>query len=179
MPNDSPSVVAATQPVLTGLPPVHDRRARLLILGSFPGVASLQAVQYYAHPRNLFWPALSAVTGEPLATLPYDRRLVRVRAHGIAIWDVIGQCFRRGSLDGAIRDPVGQDFDGFLAQLPRLQAVAFNGGLAARAEPWFRSRGYRTYRLPSTSPAHASMPAARKLDAWQILARELPSIPRR
>ena len=173
MPRESPPVVAKTQPVLTGLPPVHDPRARLLILGSFPGVASLQAHEYYAHPRNLFWPMLSALTGENLAALPYPQRLQRVRAHRIAIWDVIGQCFRRGSLDGAIREPVGQDFAAFLAQVPNLQAVAFNGGLAARGAPWFESRGYRTYCLPSTSPAHASVPAARKLAAWQVLAAEL------
>ena len=173
MPAHSPPVVARTQPILIGLPPVHDRRARLLVLGSFPGVASLQARQYYAHPRNQVWPVLSALTGEDLVTLPYRQRLIRVRAHGIAIWDVIGECFRRGSLDGAIRDPVGQDFDAFLKQLPQLQAVAFNGSLAARGEPWFRSRGYRTWPLPSTSPAHAAMSAAQKLAAWQVLATEL------
>ncbi len=173
MPRATPSVVAKTQPVLCGLPPVHDARARLLILGSFPGVASLQAEQYYAHPRNLFWPTLATLLAEDLPALPYPQRLQRVRAHQIAIWDVIGQCFRQGSLDGAIREPVGQDFDGFLKQLPALQAVAFNGGLAARGEPWFRSRGYRTYRLPSTSPAYAALPAAQKLAAWRALLPEL------
>jgi len=174
----SPRGVATTQPqdsspVLIGLAPVHDHRARLLILGSFPGVASLQASQYYAHPRNLFWPMLAELTGEDLPALPYRQRLARVRQHGIAIWDVIGQCFRRGSLDGAIRKPVGQDFETFLAGLPALRAVAFNGGLAAKGEPWFRSRGYRTYRLPSTSPAHAAMSTERKRVAWQVLAGEL------
>ena len=178
MATQSRPVVATTQlpdpeSALTGLAPVHDRRARLLILGSFPGVASLQASQYYAHPRNLFWPVLSDLIGEDLPALAYRQRLVRVREHGIAIWDVIGQCFRRGSLDGAIREPVGQDFDRFLAKLPALQAVAFNGGLAAKGEPWFRSRGYRTYRLPSTSPAHASLSAERKLAAWRVLREEL------
>ena len=166
-------VAEVSAALLYGLPPIAGPDTRLLILGSFPGAASLQAGQYYAHPRNQFWPVLSALTGEDLVTLPYRQRLIRVRAHGIAIWDVIGECFRRGSLDGAIRDPVGQDFDAFLAQLPRLQAVAFNGGLAAKGEPWFRSRGYRTYRLPSTSPAHASLSAGQKLAAWRVLRDEL------
>lgn len=178
----SPPVVAPTQPgesdePLSGLAPVHDNRARLLILGSFPGVASLQAKQYYAHPRNRFWPFLGDLVDEDLMALPYSRRLIRVRHHRIAIWDVIGQCFRRGSLDGAIREPVGQDFEGFLATLPALNAVAFNGGLAARGEPWFRSRGYRTYRLPSTSPAYASLSDADKLAAWRALRPELTARP--
>lgn len=168
-----PASPPGSPPALTGLAPIHDRRARLLILGSFPGIASLQAGQYYAHPRNLFWPMLADLTGEDLAALTYRQRLVRVRHHGIAIWDVIGQCFRRGSLDGAIREPVGQDFETFLAGLPALKAVAFNGGLAAKGEPWFRSRGYRTYRLPSTSPAHAALSSDRKRDAWRVLKGEL------
>ena len=178
MTTQSRPVVAATQltepeNALTGLAPILDRRARLLILGSFPGVASLQAQQYYAHPRNLFWPVVADLIGEDLPALAYGQRLGRLREHGIAIWDVIGQCFRRGSLDGAIREPVGQDFDRFLAGLPALRAVAFNGGLAAKGEPWFRSRGYRTYRLPSTSPAHASLSAGQKLAAWRVLRQEL------
>lgn len=170
------NVAAKQQPApatQTGLPPVHDDKARLLILGSFPGLASLAAAQYYAHPRNLFWPALSAVIGEDLAALDYPRRLETVKAHGIAIWDVIDRCQRRGSLDGAIREASHQDFDRFVAGLPELGAVAFNGGRAARLEAWFRERGYRTYRLPSTSPAYAAVPAAEKLAAWQVLKTEL------
>lgn len=166
------SASAALLPTLAGLPPVHDRHARLLILGSFPGVASLTARQYYAHPRNLFWPALSSITGEDLVALDYESRLVRLRRHGIALWDIIGRCLRQGSLDGAIRDAVEQDFAAFIAQLPALQAVAFNGKLAATREPWFRQRGLRTYRLPSTSPAYAAVPRAAKLEAWGILTAE-------
>ena len=158
---------------LAGLPPVHDSGARLLILGSFPGVASLAASEYYAHPRNLFWPALSLLTGEDFTALRYRTRLARVRRHRIAIWDVIGRCTRRGSLDGAIRDAVEQDFAAFVAGLPELRAVAFNGALAATREPWFRDRGFRTYRLPSTSPAYAALSRDRKLAAWQVLAVEL------
>ncbi len=165
--------VGIDPPTLVGLPPVHDRRARVLILGSFPGVASLGAAQYYAHPRNLFWPALSAIVEEDLVALDYPTRLARVRQHRIALWDVIDRCVRPGSLDGSIRQSVDQDFDMFLTGLPALRAVAFNGRLAASREPWFRARGLRTYALPSTSPAHAGVPRDVKLRAWRQLAIEL------
>jgi hypoxanthine-DNA glycosylase len=92
------------QPQLQGLPPVLSRDVRVLILGSFPGAASLAAGQYYAHPRNHFWPLVAAVTGVPLPDMPYRRRLVALRASGIGLWDAIVACRRRGSLDGAIRD---------------------------------------------------------------------------
>ena len=90
-------------PTLQGLPPVLGRATRVLILGSFPGEASLIARQYYAHPRNHFWPLLEASIDAPLTALPYRERLRQLRANRIGLWDVIVACNRRGSLDGAIR----------------------------------------------------------------------------
>ena len=87
-----------------GLPPVIAPDARVLILGSFPSEASLAARQYYAHPRNHFWPILGEVLGEPRQALPYAERLARVKAHRVAIWDTIVECERSGSLDAAIRN---------------------------------------------------------------------------
>ncbi|MGE0313911.1 MAG: DNA-deoxyinosine glycosylase [Lautropia sp.] len=149
---------------------MHDRRARLLILGSFPGRASLRAQRYYAHPRNLFWPIVGALTGVALEDAPYERRLHVLTAHGIALWDVIARCDRPGSLDSAIRDAQHQTFEPLLAELPALQGVAFNGRLAASREPWFSARGLRTWVLPSTSPANAGVPVADKHAAWSVLA---------
>src|SRR5476649_454738 len=118
-------IVNPTQ--LTGLAPVLDRRTRILILGSFPGAASLAAQQYYAHPRNLLWPILSALTGEPLAQLPYEERLPRLLAHGFGLWDVLGACEREGSLDAAIRLPAANDFARLRELCPLLETVGFNG----------------------------------------------------
>lgn len=158
--------------LLRGLPPVVGPAPRLLILGSFPGQASLAQSRYYAHPRNQFWPILGTLLGEPLAALDDPLRLERLMARRIALWDVLGECRRRGSLDSAIRDARGNDLEALLDRLPRLGAVAFNGATAARALPWIESRGLAVYRLPSTSPAHAGLSLAQKLGRWRVLVDE-------
>jgi len=156
----------AAQP-LRGFAPVADRRARTLILGSFPSEASLQAGHYYAHPRNQFWPIVGEALGEPLAALPFDERYRRLRAHRIALWDVILACERPGSLDADIRQARANDFDALLRRASNLERVLFNGRTAARFEPSFATLGLRTAVLPSTSPAYAGMRYADKLAAWR------------
>jgi hypoxanthine-DNA glycosylase len=153
----------------TGLAPVIDTHTRILILGSFPGAASLAAAQYYAHPRNLLWPILSRLTGEDLVALPYAERLPRLLAHGFGLWDVLGACEREGSLDSAIRAPAANDFARLHERCPLLETVGFNGQASGKFAPQFAAAGYRTLVLPSTSPAYASMGFAQKLQAWQQL----------
>ena len=163
---------APAAPRRRGLPPVLAADARVLILGSFPSEASLAARQYYAHPRNHFWPILGAVLNEPLRDLPYRERVARVRAHRVAIWDTIVSCERAGSLDAAIRNAER----GEIARVRRiargLRAVCFNGGTAGRARSAWVEAGYATLMLPSTSPAY-TLPVAEKLAAWRELARWL------
>jgi hypoxanthine-DNA glycosylase len=154
---------------LTGLAPVLDQSTRILILGSFPGAASLAAGQYYAHPRNLLWPILAALTGEDLAALPYAQRLPRLLAHGFGLWDVLGACEREGSLDSAIRKPAANDFARLRALCPLLETVGFNGQTSGKFAPQFAAEGYRTLVLPSTSPAYASLTFAQKLEHWNML----------
>jgi hypoxanthine-DNA glycosylase len=155
-----------------GLPPVIAADARVLILGSFPSEASLAARQYYAHPRNHFWPVLGAVLGEPLAELPYADRLSRVRAHRIAIWDTIVACERAGSLDAAIRNAERGEIARIRRVARDLKAVCFNGNTAGRAQAAWAAAGYETLVLPSTSPAY-TRPFAQKLAAWCELRRFL------
>jgi hypoxanthine-DNA glycosylase len=154
---------------LTGLAPVIDIHTRILILGSFPGDASLKAQQYYAHPRNALWPILSALTGEDLKSLPYAQRLPRLLAHRIGLWDVLGACERKGSLDSAIRKPAANDFERLHRLCPELEVVGFNGQTSGKFAPQFAAQGYRTVVLPSTSPAHAAMPFEQKLACWRQL----------
>lgn len=154
-------------PRLRGFPPVIDRRVELLILGSFPSEASLAAGQYYAHPRNQFWRLLGAVLGEPLAELPYRRRLRRVLAHRVGIWDVIDACDRPGSLDASIRNPRVIEFVRLKRLAPGLRKVALNGGTAGRYAKRIAAAGYETIVLPSSSPAHASRSLEQKVRIWR------------
>jgi hypoxanthine-DNA glycosylase len=166
-------------PALEGLAPVLSRDVRVLILGSFPGDASLAAEQYYAHPRNHFWPLVAAVTGVPLPSLPYRRRLSALLATGIGLWDAIVACRRQGSLDGAIRDAKPGDVARVRRAAPALALVCFNGQTAARALPRWRDAGYATLALPSSSPAY-TRPFAEKLAAWQAIGEFLrPNAPKR
>ncbi|MFZ4165826.1 DNA-deoxyinosine glycosylase [Brevundimonas sp. NPDC058933] len=154
-----------------GFDPVVDDRTRVLILGSLPGDASLRAAQYYAHPRNAFWPLMSSLLDEALPALAYEERLHRLRAHGVGLWDVIASAERAGSLDAAIRSPEAADLRGLTAGLPELRAVAFNGGLAARTGRRILTDldGVALIDLPSSSPAHAR-PFEEKARLWSVLA---------
>jgi double-stranded uracil-DNA glycosylase len=152
---------------LTGLPPIIDRRTQILILGSFPGEASLAAQQYYGHPRNQFWPLLSAVLEEDLVALDYAQRVQRLLAHRIGLWDVIAACERSGSLDSAIRNPQHNDFSALKSTSPRLARICFNGKTAGKFEPRFAQAGFATLVLPSSSPANAQWSFTEKLAAWR------------
>lgn len=169
-------------PRICSFPPIEDARARVLILGSMPGKASLAAGQYYAHAHNLFWRILGELTGAGPA-LPYQARARALRICGIALWDVLASCAREGSLDSAIDDASASanDFNAFFRAHPHIVQVFFNG---AKAEASYRRKvlpelapglGPQRYaRLPSTSPANASMSHAYKRRVWkQALAPAL------
>lgn len=152
--------------------PVVDANTRLLILGSLPGEASLKAGQYYAHPQNGFWRLIGGVIDRPdLAGQPYEDRLDILKTRSIGLWDVIAEAERIGSLDTAIRLPRLADLKGLIAALPRLEAIAFNGGKAAREGA--RVLGPETgnlvrLTLPSSSPAMAR-PLDWKAEQWAVL----------
>ena len=158
--------------LLQGLPPVIGRGTKLVVLGSFPGVASLVAGEYYAHPRNHFWPILSALWGLDLRALPYARRLEEVRERGLGVWDVYAACQREGSLDSAIRAPEFNDLASLQRLAPGLRGVAHNGGESARGMARTRQLGLPVWRLPSTSPANASWSFERKHAAWRAVFLE-------
>jgi double-stranded uracil-DNA glycosylase len=153
--------------LLTGFPPVLDPQIRILILGSFPGVASLAAQQYYAHPRNQFWRLLSAVLDEDLVDLAYTQRLQRLLANRIGLWDVIDVCEREGSLDTAIRRAQANDFAVLKRQCPALERICFNGKASGKFEPQFAAAGFQTVILPSSSPANAQLSFEQKLAQWK------------
>ncbi|WP_233880776.1 DNA-deoxyinosine glycosylase [Paraburkholderia flagellata] len=152
--------------------PVVDGHTRVLILGSLPGEASLAHQQYYAHKQNKFWHLVGEVIGEGLVAMEYEARLQTLRAHRVGLWDVVAQARREGSLDGDIRDHEGNDLVALIERLPALEAIAFNGGTAARIGERIlgaHARAVTILRLPSSSPAYASMSFAAKLVQWRAL----------
>jgi len=157
--------------------PIADRDAEILILGSMPGPRSLVAGEYYAHPQNAFWRiAAELLRFDPAS--PYAKRVRALRAARIAVWDVLHSCVREGALDTRIESDsqIPNDFREFFRVHRRITHVFFNG---AKAEACFRrhavpelERDSLTYvRLPSTSPANASLSFARKLSAWRVILR--------
>lgn len=156
-----------------GLPPVARADARLFILGSLPGDASLAARQYYAHPRNQFWRLVGGAIGEDLQSLAYQARLQRLMERRIGLWDVVAHAERRGSLDQAIRAPGHNPLADYFAGFPELRAVGLNGSTAAAAgRRLLGESGLTLIGLPSSSPAN-TRPFDEKAEAWHALGRFL------
>jgi double-stranded uracil-DNA glycosylase len=174
-----PSRCAEHVPVVHSFAPIADVSARVLILGSMPGVESLRARQYYAHPRNVFWRIMGDLVGAS-PDMPYAARTRQLKKSGIAVWDVLAACAREGSLDAAIdeRSIIANDLVSFLAQRPRIRHVFFNGATAQRCfrvhvQPALEAGALKLARLPSTSPAHAARSYADKLQAWRVILKPL------
>lgn len=146
--------------------PVFTPEARVMIVGSMPSVKSLADAQYYAHPRNAFWPILFDVF-EEVPTDDYEAKKALIRENGLALWDVARSCEREGSLDSAMRDIAANDFTALYARCPHIHTVLCNGGTA---HTLFVKSGFagtrRVIRMPSTSPAY-TMPYRNKLDVWK------------
>jgi double-stranded uracil-DNA glycosylase len=142
-----------------------------------PGEASLRAVQYYAHPQNVFWPIMGELFGVG-PSLPYQERLALLHSIDVALWDSLRLCVRPGSLDASITDEFANDFQGFFDKHPNITHVFFNGGKAERA---FRRHTLPTLtgdkhiftRLPSTSPAYAAMTLEDKVQAGCVVRKVL------
>ena len=157
--------------VSQGFPPIARADARVLILGSLPGEASIRAQEYYAHPRNAFWTLMKSITG---ADGDYAARCEALKAQGIAVWDVLSSSVRPGSLDADIElaTALPNDFERFFAEHKDIRLVCFNGRKAEAmfrrfVRPEFLPETLKTALLPSTSPAHASRTLAEKLETWR------------
>ena len=166
---------------VSGFPPIADKNAIILVLGSMPSIKSLQAHQYYAHPRNSFWFIMSALFADNRVT-DYEEKKALLLNNRIALWDVLKSCQRKGSLDSSITNSTIEvnDFNSFFATHKSIKAVYFNG---ARAEQEYRrhvipalAKKFSTLeytRLPSTSPAMASLSREQKLQQWRVIKQYL------
>ena len=160
---------------ITGFPPIVYKNARVLILGSMPSASSLNKQQYYGHPRNTFWLIMQEILTLDKG-IDYQQRKQMLKQKGVAVWDVLKSCSREGSLDADIEWASIQinNFISFFLAYPLIENVFFNGGMAEKIYNKYvlpEMEGQFSYlqyqRLPSTSPAYASMRQADKIAAWQ------------
>lgn len=156
--------------------PIIDFNSRVLILGSMPGVKSLEFQEYYAHPQNHFWRIIFALVNTPFE-YDYDRRLAFLQSRAIALWDVLESCQRAGSSDSDITDEKVNDFNTLFSTFPSIEAVFFNG---IKSFEVFRKRvglnvlEERFYKkLPSTSPANNTVKFEEKFKEWSIILKYL------
>jgi double-stranded uracil-DNA glycosylase len=162
-----------------GIPPSIGSRLNVLILGSFPGVRSLTAQEYYANPLNRFWRAVAPASGAS-AQAPYAERIAALHRLGVGLWDVLERCERRGSLDQAIvaGSEVPNDLGRVVSAHPELRAILLNGGSAATLmhrcvvprDLWVDT-GVTVVTLPSTSPAHAALRPEAVIATWDAALR--------
>lgn len=160
---------------LRSFPPAAAKGVRVLVLGSMPGVESLRQQQYYAHPRNVFWPIMGTLFGFSPA-LPYKKRLEELNRAGVALWDSLAGCERSGSLDSNIREPVPNDIPGLLKQYPEIHAVFCNGTASYQFLKkyhglLFERSDLAIRQLPSTSPAAAVYSFEQKLKCWTAVKK--------
>lgn len=158
-------------PRIKSFPPVSAPDSKLLILGSMPGEASLAVNEYYAHPRNQFWPIITDILKRD-RILSYPEKTGLLKENQIALWDVLEACQRKGSLDSNIQDETPNDFITFFAGHPKIKTICFNGGKAQSSfKKWVMpaladNDAYKFVLLPSTSPANASYNFEQKRHLW-------------
>lgn len=154
---------------ISSFPPFIDNQSEILILGSIPGVKSLEKQQYYAHPQNKFWKIIFELLNEKF-TEDYSERLNIVKKHHIAIWDVIDSCERKGSLDSEIKNEEANQIGELLEQYPKVQAIFCNGGKSYKNLQKILGKNYKLpiYLLPSTSPLH-TVSFEKKLEEWKVI----------
>lgn len=151
-----------------------NKESRILILGSMPGVKSLMAQEYYAHPQNRFWKIMSILCEDNLVGIPYPEKLSLLLKNKIALWDVIANCSREGSLDSAIENEKPNDIRALLKKYPNIRLIGLNGMKAYSAfNKYFKdiavSDKYEIYKLPSTSPANAKFQIPQLILEWENL----------
>ena len=160
---------------ISSFPPIIDKESKILILGSIPGVKSLEMKQYYAHPQNKFWKIIFELFNEKFTT-DYVERIKILEKHQIALWDIIETCERKGSLDSEIRNEEANKIGELLQNFPNIKAIFCNGQKSYKNLQKILLKEFHLpiIALPSTSPAHASLRYEEKLLSWQKIKNYLP-----
>ena len=165
--------MAAPQKIIHPIPPLYDKDSRVLILGSFPSVKSREAMFFYGHPQNRFWPLMARLFGEDVPANIEEKKDLALR-HNIALWDSIHSCTIVGSSDSSVRDVVPNDISGILKG-SRVEAIFCNGALSHRmyTRYIFPTTGIEAVALPSTSPANAAFGMDRLAERWSVIEEHL------
>ena len=153
--------------------PIADEDSRILILGSMPGIKSLEQQEYYAHPQNRFWRLLALLLQEEVPQ-DYAAKQALLHKHHVALWDTLGYCERDGSLDSNIKNEAPNAVVELAGELPHLQAVVCNGGAAFKK--YFAKKmpeRVQVFYLPSTSPANARLRLENLAEHWQVILQFL------
>ncbi len=159
---------------ISSFPPIINENSKILILGSIPGVKSLEMQQYYAHPQNKFWKIICEIFNEEFTT-NYQQRIEILEKHHIALWDVIDTCERKGSLDSEIRNEEANKIEELLQNFPNIKAIFCNGQKSHKNLQKILGKKFRLpiIVLPSTSPAYAGLSYFDKLNLWYIILEKL------
>ena len=159
---------------ISSFPPIINKDSEILILGSIPGIRSLEMQQYYAHPQNKFWKIICEIFNEEFTT-NYQQRIKILEKHHIALWDVIDTCERKGSLDSEIRNEEANKIEELLRNFPNIKAIFCNGQKSHKNLQKILGKKFRLpiIVLPSTSPAYAGLSYFDKLKLWYIILEKL------
>lgn len=155
--------------ILQSFPPLANSQTKILVIGTMPGIASLEAAQYYAHPRNAFWKIIAQVFNHGAAFQSYQEKINCALAHGIGLWDNLQNCIREGSLDSNIKNAVPNDFETLL-QKYNIMKLLFNGQKSFEFFKRYHGKLLETTAyevMPSTSPANATLSFEKKLAVWK------------
>ena len=154
---------------ISSFAPIISTTSKILILGSVPGVKSLEMQQYYAHPQNQFWKIVFELLGEDFSK-DYETRIETIRKNNIALWDVIDTCEREGSLDTKIRNEEHNDITKILNDHPSISVIFCNGQKSFKnlKKILGNQSDIPVFVLPSTSPLH-TISLEKKLEKWKIL----------
>lgn len=159
---------------ISSFPPIINKDSKIIILGSIPGAKSLEMQQYYAHPQNKFWKIICKIFNEEF-TIEYAERIEIIEKHHIALWDVIDNCERKGSLDSEIRNEEANKIGELIQNFPNIKAIFCNGQKSHKNLQKILPKDFHLpiVALPSTSPAHASLGYIQKLESWKIILKYL------
>lgn len=154
---------------ISSFPPLIDNESQILILGSIPGVKSLEKQQYYAHPQNKFWKIIFELFSEKF-TEDYPERISTLKRNHVAVWDVIDSCERKGSLDSEIKNEEANQIAELIEQYPNVKAIFCNGGKSYKSLQKILGKSDKipVFLLPSTSPLH-TISFDKKLEGWKAI----------